>query len=86
MTKLKIGDKVKWIKEMAIVPHPEGKTDRRGNVLSVLRDLEITGTLVDKGPGKTWQVRPSYGEANKNEICGERYFDIQLSEDDIILS
>lgn len=27
------------------VPHPEGKTDREGNVLPVLRDKEMTGTI-----------------------------------------
>ena len=35
---LKVGDKVSWIRPMTCVPHPEGKTDRDGNVLPVFRD------------------------------------------------
>ena len=38
MVIIKEGDKVKWIKKMAIVPHPEGKTCREGKVLPVFRD------------------------------------------------
>ena len=39
------GDRVKWIAKMHPVPHPEGKTDREGNVLPVLRDKEMTGSI-----------------------------------------
>jgi len=39
------GDRVKWIAKMVPVPHPEGKTDRDGNVLPVLRDQERFGVI-----------------------------------------
>ena len=32
-----------------IVPHPEGKTDRLGEVLPVLRDVEVTATVCHGG-------------------------------------
>ena len=38
MVKFETGEKVKWTQEMTCVPHPEGKTDRKGNVLPVFRD------------------------------------------------
>ena len=40
MAKFENGEKVKWIQEMTCVPHPKGKTDRKGNVLPVFRDKE----------------------------------------------
>jgi hypothetical protein len=43
--KFKDGERVKWIQRMTPVPHPEGKTDREGNVLPVLRDKEMTGRI-----------------------------------------
>ena len=45
MEDIKAGDKVKWIQPMCIVPHPEGKTDRLGAVLSVFRDKERTDLM-----------------------------------------
>ena len=47
--KFKEGDKVKWIEPMTIVPHPEGKTDRNGEVLPVFRDKEFNGRIIYKG-------------------------------------
>ena len=46
MANIKTGDKVKWITPMMAVPHPEGKTDRKGVVLPVFRDTERTGVVV----------------------------------------
>jgi len=43
--RFKDGAKVKWIAKMVPVPHPEGKTDRDGNVLPVLRDCEMFGSI-----------------------------------------
>ena len=42
MDKLESGQKVKWVQPMTCVPHPEGKTDRHGEVLPVFRDKEFT--------------------------------------------
>ncbi len=58
MANFKSGEKVKWVEEMVCVPHPEGKTDRKGNVLPVFRDKEITGTVVNSGWDNKYTVRP----------------------------
>lgn len=59
MEDIKAGDKVKWIQSMCIVPHPEGKTDRLGEVLPVFRDKERTGVVMSTNrPDKTYNVRP----------------------------
>ena len=58
MVSIKEGDKVKWIKKMAIVPHPEGKTCRQGKVLPVFRDKEYTGTVMQNSSNRRIQVRP----------------------------
>ena len=58
MVSIKEGDKVKWIKKMAIVPHPEGKTCREGKVLPVFRDKECTGTVMQNSGDRRIQVRP----------------------------
>jgi hypothetical protein len=49
MENFKTGDKVKWIEPMMCVPHPEGKTDRKGEVLPVFRDTERTGIVMRGG-------------------------------------
>ena len=59
MVNLEIGDKVSWIDPMMVVPHPEGKTDRDGVVLPVLRATERTGIIVDDG--QIAVVRPING-------------------------
>ena len=46
MAEFKNGDKVKWIVPMSCVPHPEGKTDRKGEVLPVFRDKEFIGEII----------------------------------------
>tara|TARA_R100000541_G_C1845268_1_gene76637 strand:- start:297 stop:554 length:258 start_codon:yes stop_codon:yes gene_type:complete len=58
MAEIKTGDRVKWIRPMTAVPHPEGKTCRKGIVLPVFRDKEFIGEVVSLcGNGKV-QVRP----------------------------
>lgn len=59
MENLVTGDKVKWIEPMMCVPHPEGKTDRNGEVLPVFRNTERTG-IVMRGTGysKEATIRP----------------------------
>jgi hypothetical protein len=85
MANFKIGDQVSWVKKMACVPHPEGRTDREGNILPVFRDTVVNGRIVEWGGTGAWFVRPAFAEAHKNSICGERYYDIKISEQDIIL-
>lgn len=46
------GDRVETtIKKM--VPHPEGKTDRLGEILPVLRDVKVTATVCHGGNDTT---------------------------------
>lgn len=84
MANFKTGDRVKWVKKMACVPHPEGKTDREGNVLPVFRDTEISGRIIGRGGNGKWCVRPEYAEAHKDRICGETYYDVYIPEEDIM--
>ena len=60
MENLAKGDKVKWIEPMMCVPHPEGKTDRKGVVLPVFRDTERTGIVISNGGGSRREayIRP----------------------------
>ena len=58
MADIKNGDRVKWIKPMVCVPHPEGKTDRNGEVLPVFRDKAMTGTIVNSCWDDRYTVRP----------------------------
>jgi hypothetical protein len=81
MANFKVGDQVNWIKKMNVVPHPEGKTDREGNILPVFRDTLITGRIVQSGDSKSWFVRPQSAESHKDKICGERYYDVKITED-----
>jgi hypothetical protein len=46
--KFRSGDKVKWMQPNQFVDHPEGKTDRKGNMLKVMRDKELTGIVQGK--------------------------------------
>jgi len=60
MEDIKIGDNVKWIEPLVVVPHPDGMLDSNGVVLPVLRDKEITGVVTGchgEGRKKTFQVR-----------------------------
>jgi hypothetical protein len=83
MADLKVGSQVAWIKKMACVPHPEGKTDRDGNVLPVFRDTKMTGTIIEGGTRGTWWVRPNGVIINIRH--SERIHDVQLNQEDIIL-
>jgi hypothetical protein len=58
MADLQKGDKVTWVAEMQCVPHPEGKTDRKGEVLPVFRDKDMTGTIVNSHYDNKFTVRP----------------------------
>ncbi len=49
MKKLADGAKVTWVAKMHPVPHPEGKTDRDGNILPVLRDKVCFGEVIRVG-------------------------------------
>jgi hypothetical protein len=51
----------------------------------VFRDTVVNGRIVEWGGTGAWFVRPAFAEAHKNSICGERYYDIKISEQDIIL-
>ena len=84
MTKFSKGDKVKWIQPMTIVPHPEGKTDRNGEVLPVFRDKECHGRIISSN-ANGYSVRPDWAEQYKNAICGERYYDKTVEEDRLSL-
>ncbi len=84
MKNFKTGDQISWVKKMACVPHPDGKTDWCGNVLPVLRDIIIHGRIISKGSDNTWYVRPKFAENLKSKICGERYYDIRIEEKDIM--
>lgn len=81
MANFKVGDQVSWVKKMAAVPHPEGKTDRNGNILPVFRDKVIEGRIIESGNNNSWFVRPVDAEAHKDRICGERYYDVCISSD-----
>ena len=58
MVKFENGQKVKWTQEMTCVHHPEGKTDRNGNVLPVFRDKERTGVIINACYDNRYTVRP----------------------------
>ena len=85
MTKSKVefnvGDKVSWIKPMAAVPHPEGKTDRKGVVLPVFRDKLEKGRIIGTNH-EGYSIRPDWAEQYKNAMCGERYYDQTISNKD----
>ena len=80
MTKveLKVGDKVSWVRPMACVPHPEGKTDRNGEVLPVFRDKLEKGRVIGTN-SNGYSIRPDWAEQYKDAICGERYYDKTVS-------
>ena len=82
--KFKEGDKVKWIEPMTLVPHPEGKTDRKGEVLPVFRDKEFNGRIISSN-AYGYTVRPEWAEKYKDAMCGERYYDRTVEEDRLSL-
>jgi hypothetical protein len=83
MTKeFKTGDKVKWIEPMSCVPHPEGKTDRNGNILPVFRDKEMTGVIVNSCYDNKYTVRPDGSNTPKGM---ESYYDKMIRSKDLEL-
>ena len=83
--KFKEGDKVKWIEPMTLVPHPEGKKDRKGEVLPVFRDKEFQGRIISTSSDGKYSVRPTWAEQYKNAICGERYYDRTIHQKELSL-
>lgn len=83
MEKFQVNDNVTWIEEMATVPHPEGKLGIDGNVLSVFRNTQMFGRIIDKGIKNLYIVRPEFAEAYKDKRCGERYYDIKIEESNL---
>jgi hypothetical protein len=83
MDKFQINDKVTWIEELAIVPHPEGKVDLYGNVLPVFRDMQKFGRVIANSSKNFYVIRPEFAEAYKDKICGERYYDIKIEENNL---
>jgi len=83
MVDIKKGDKVKWITKMMAVPHPEGKTDRKGVVLPVFRNTERVGTVMSSnGSGNTLSVRPD------NPMCAvpngmDTYYDLRVKAKEV---
>ena len=86
MSNFKVGDRVNWVKKMACVPHPEGKTDKKGNVLSVFRDTLMEGRIIRWSGADTLVIRPNGADAHKDRICGERYYDFKIKEENITLA
>lgn len=85
MANFQEGNKVTWIKKMTAVPHPEGKIGLDGRVLSVFRDTLINGRVISEGINNTYWVRPESAESYKDKICGERYYDVRIHEDELTL-
>ena len=79
--KFNVGDKVTWIKPMACVHHPEGKTDRNGVVLPVFRDKQEKGRVISYNY-HGYSIRPDWAEQYKNAMCGERYYDVTIHHND----
>jgi hypothetical protein len=80
MTELKSGDKVKWIRPNTCVPHPDGKTDRNGEVLPVFRDKEYVGRIISTNHEK-YQVRAdNYGATPKGM---DSYYDQMVRKEDL---
>ena len=81
MTELKNGDKVKWIRPNTCVPHPEGKTDRKGEVLAVFRDKEYTGKIITKYNEDRIQVRADNYAATPKGLPS--YYDQIVTSEDL---
>jgi len=84
MNKFKVGDKVTWVQKDTLIPHPQGRTDREGNVLSVFGDKVMNGRVVDV-INKKYQVRPDWAEKYKHDRCGAHYYDKYILGTDLSL-
>ncbi len=85
MANLERGSRVKWIKKMAAVPHPEGKTDRHGEVLPVFRDTEYVGTVISTSHNNRYVVRPDHS-VEKCPSDKPSYYDVVVNESEISLA
>ena len=83
MANIKTGDKVKWITPMMAVPHPEGKTDRKGVVLPVFRDTERTGVVMGThGTRGSVSIRPD-SQVGKTPKGMDTYYDLSVNAKNI---
>jgi hypothetical protein len=80
----KTGDKVTWVQKDTIIPHPQGRTDREGNILPVFGDKVMNGRIIDC-LNKKYQVRPDWAEQYKDEICGAHYYDKYIKAEELSL-
>jgi len=55
--RFKAGKKIKWMQPNQMVDHPEGKCDRKGNILKVMRTIELTG-IIQHGNTGGYSVLP----------------------------
>jgi hypothetical protein len=51
------GTRIKWMQPNQMVDHPEGKTDRKGDMLKVMRTIELTG-IIQHGNTGGYSVLP----------------------------
>jgi len=57
------GTRIKWMQPNQMVDHPEGKCDRKGNILKVMRTIELQGIIIHtNAPG--YEVRPDDRQYN----------------------
>ena len=74
MADFNTGDKVTWTAEMVCVPHPEGKTDRNGNISG--SDPNLTFSLGDtinfvvSASGHPFYLKTVAGTGTGNAISG----------------
>jgi len=51
------GQRIQWMQKNQMVPHPQGKTDRKGDILPVMRTKQLTGTIIHTNIGG-YEVKP----------------------------
>jgi len=52
-----VGQRIKWMQKNQMIDHPQGKTDRKGQILKVMRTIELQGEIVHtNAPG--YEVQP----------------------------
>ena len=56
--RFKAGKKIKWMQPNQMVDHPEGKCDRKGNILKVMRTIELEGIIINCNV-QGYEVRPN---------------------------
>jgi len=71
----KKGDKVTWMHRDTVIPHPKGKTDYEGNVLPMIGDKQVKGTVVYPLSRNRYMVRPDWADNYAGKRCGVHYYD-----------